>query len=79
MVQKWDKIYLVFVKIAKHLTEEKWGEKRFKNLVILGHFVIFHYSFSNWSEITDKKVTILKYFNYTFHHLRNIPTFPSFT
>lgn len=28
MVQKWDKIYLVFVKTAKHLTEEKWGEKK---------------------------------------------------
>lgn len=28
MVQKWDKSYPVFVKTAKHLTEEKREKKR---------------------------------------------------
>lgn len=27
-VQKWDKKYSVFVKTAKHLTEEKQGKKK---------------------------------------------------
>lgn len=59
MVQKWDKRYPMFVKTAKHLTEEKQGEKR-ENAVKSGYLRPFPYNFSNLSEIRDKKVRIFK-------------------